>query len=180
MSDTNSPTPTTGAPDPAPASPAKTGPRIGWLTLVLALVATLAVGGFGGAAVASGVASSQSSTAPQGPRGPGSQGGPGNQGGPGTQGGPGARGGAGTPGGPGGFTAGEITGIDGTTITVKTQSGDTVTVTTNDDTTVTQSTKGSVSDLKKGDTIVVRGASSSGKVTATQITEGAFGGPAGN
>jgi len=74
----------------------------------------------------------------------------------------------------GGFTSGEITAIDGSTVTIKASDGSTVTVSTTDGTTVTTTTDASVSDLGVGDTVTVIGSTdSSGTVTAQAITEGA-------
>lgn len=76
----------------------------------------------------------------------------------------------------GGFTSGEITAIDGSTVTIKASDGSTVTVSTTDGTTVTTTTDASVSDLGVGDTVTVIGSTdSSGTVTAQAITEGTAG-----
>lgn len=76
----------------------------------------------------------------------------------------------------GGFTSGEITAIDGSTVTIKASDGSTVTVSTTDGTTVRTTTDASVSDLGVGDTVTVIGSTdSSGTVTAQAITEGATG-----
>ena len=83
------------------------------------------------------------------------------------------------PGGPGGLggpqgamgTSGAIASIDGTTLTLTTQSG-TAKVTTSSSTTVTKSVAGSLRDVAVGDTIMVRGTSSgTDAVTATAITD---------
>ena len=76
----------------------------------------------------------------------------------------------------GGFTSGEITAIDGNTVTLKASDGSTVTVSTTDGTTVTTTTDASVADLGVGDTVTVIGSTdSSGTVTAQAITEGTSG-----
>lgn len=85
-------------------------------------------------------------------------------------------GGQGFPGGQGGMpTFGEITKIDGGTITVKTADGETVTVTTSDDTTVSVSEEISVSDIAVGDTITAQGETADDVVTATTIRVGELG-----
>lgn len=81
--------------------------------------------------------------------------------------------------GPGGSdaTTGTITSIGDNTITLTTQSGSTVTVKVSDSTSITVTKDGSLSDLAKGDTIVVSGSTSDDTLTATSITEGSsFGG----
>jgi hypothetical protein len=81
---------------------------------------------------------------------------------------------------PGGFTIGQITDIQGSTITVSGFSGDTVTVTTNGSTTFTVMKSASFTDIKVGDTITATGDSSDGVVTATAIRIGDTGsGPGG-
>lgn len=89
---------------------------------------------------------------------------------------PGARasGDTGFGGGSGGLTSGEITSIDGSTVTLKASDGSTVTISTTDGTTVRTTTDATVSDLGVGDTVTVIGETdSSGTVTARAITEGA-------
>lgn len=96
-------------------------------------------------------------------------------------------GGQGFPGGgPGGMpTAGEITKIDGETITIKTVDGSVVTVTTSDDTTVSVTETIEVGDIEVGDTISAMGETADDVVTAQTIRVGALGqgfpggGPAG-
>jgi len=76
--------------------------------------------------------------------------------------------------GSGGLTSGEITSIDGSTVTLKASDGSTVTISTTDGTTVRTTTDATVSDLGVGDTVTVIGETdSSGNVTARAITEGA-------
>ena len=78
------------------------------------------------------------------------------------------------PGASGGLTTGTIQSIDGDTIIVKLLNGSTVSVKTSASTTVTKTAASSVSDLKAGETLMVRGAKDgSGSVSATSISEGA-------
>jgi Domain of unknown function (DUF5666) len=151
----------------AAAEPAETATkkRARWVTPALALVAALIVGGVGGVLIGQNTASPSNASVvrngfggPQAGEGPGTGQLSGNR---------------------GGLTAGTITSIDGSTITVKLADGSTVKVTTSDSTAVTKTSKAKVSDLATGDTITVIGqADSSGNVTATRISEGdaGFGG----
>ena len=85
-------------------------------------------------------------------------------------------------GGFGGMTAGEITAIDGDTLTVTAEDGTVTTVTTTDDTTVTVSDEAAVDALAVGDTVSVLGETGDDdSVAATAITEGSggFGGMGG-
>ncbi|HEV2779499.1 MAG TPA: hypothetical protein VGX25_08865 [Actinophytocola sp.] len=69
-------------------------------------------------------------------------------------------------------TAGTIDRIEGSTIYVKTPDGREVKVSTSDSTQVRISQEGKLSDLEKGDTIIVQGqAGGDGTVTADQINE---------
>jgi hypothetical protein len=165
-----------------------------WVTPILAVVAALVIGLFGGILIGQATSHSQATgfTRPGG-----ANGGNGGFGG-------GALGGAGQPGGgqgggalgginnggtgaggtgqggqnrtPGDFenlTTGTIQSIDGTTITLKLPDGSTVKVSTSATTTVTKTSKATVGDLKSGERIVVRGAKGSdGSVAATSVTEG--------
>lgn len=82
----------------------------------------------------------------------------------------------------GGFTAGQIASIDGSTITITKSDGTTVKVTTSSSTTVSQTAKTDVSTLKVGDPVTVIGPTAAdSSVTAQAITEGAsgFGGAGG-
>ncbi|HEY0260863.1 MAG TPA: DUF5666 domain-containing protein [Lacisediminihabitans sp.] len=172
-------TPTPAAGGPAPVK----RPWTRWLTPVLALVAALVIGLFGGILIGQNTATSAQASGFSRQGGFGGQeggfagrGGTGNGGTGGQSGAPGQGGGAG---GFAGLTAGTIVSIDGDTIVVKEQSGTQVTVTTTDSTTVTKTEKAAVKDLKAGETVTVRGqADGSGKVTATSVSEGAglFGG----
>lgn len=82
---------------------------------------------------------------------------------------------------PGGFTAGEIASISGSTITISGQDGETVTVTTTPETTVRVTKTLAVSDIDVGDTITAMGETSEGVVKASVIRIGdlGFGGPRG-
>ena len=86
---------------------------------------------------------------------------------------PGQRIKAARPGASGDLTAGTIQSIDGGTIIVKLPDGSTATVKTTDSTNVTKAAASSVSDLKAGETLMVRGPKDgSGDVSATSISEG--------
>ncbi|MHC5795051.1 DUF5666 domain-containing protein [Lacisediminihabitans sp. FW035] len=160
----NNPTPPTN-PAPAGESPAfsseaptppapgkKRASRI--VTPILAGVAAIAIGLFGGILIGHNTSSTSAQAG-------------------GTRGGFGGEGGA--PGAGGGFTAGTISAIDGDTITLKLTDGSTVKVTTGSSTTVTKTADGSVSDLATGDTIAVQGTKdASGTVSATSVSEGAL------
>lgn len=169
----------------AAASPAATGGGWKrWVTPVLAVVAALVIGLFGGILIGQGTAHTQTTGFARqgggfGGGAPGGAGGAGQPGGGTGQGGTG--GGAGalqggqnrTPGDFQNLTTGTIQSIDGTTITLKLPDGSTVTVSTSATTKVTTTSKASVGDLKSGQTIVVRGAKASdGSVAATSVTEG--------
>ncbi len=85
--------------------------------------------------------------------------------------------GGGAPG--GGFgvpVTGQVTKVDGSTITLKSASGTTYVVTTSSSTTVTVEKTISLADLTTGEPVVVMGTTSNGVVTATQIRAGALGG----
>ncbi len=84
--------------------------------------------------------------------------------------------GGGPPGGFGGFTNGEVTGVDGSTLTVTTDDDETVTVTVADDTTFTITLEREVDDLEVGDTIQVVGEVDGSNVEATVIRLGELGG----
>ncbi len=148
------------------ATPSRTKHARRWITPVLAGVAAVAIGLFGGILIGHSTASSSSSQSA------GTRGGFGGAAGGGAGGGFGGGfgGGAG-----GGFTAGTISSIDGDTITLTLTDGSKVKVTTGTSTTVTKSAAGKVSDLAAGETVTVRGAKdSSGNVTATSVSEGAL------
>lgn len=110
----------------------------------------------------------------QGGYGPGGRSG---EGGFGGQNGGGQSGGQGAPGGTAGnFTAGTITGISGDTVTVKDMSGQTVKIKIGGSTTIKVTKDGKTTDLKSGQSIVVRGTKGSdGTLTAKSVTEGGTG-----
>jgi hypothetical protein len=87
------------------------------------------------------------------------------------QGGPGFAG----PGGRGSFTAGAVTSVDGSTITIKTVAGDTVTVSTTADTKVTVTKTIKLSDLAVGDTVRVNGTTTGTTIAADAIEKGELG-----
>lgn len=137
-----------------PGTAGKSG-RKRWITPLLALVAAIAIGLFGGILIGHGTASNAQAGAPAGFRS-------------------GGQGGGGIPA-RGGFTSGTIESIDGDTITLKLTDGSTVKVTTSSSTTVSKTAKSTVSALAKGDEVAVVGAAdSNGNVTATSVSEGAL------
>jgi hypothetical protein len=85
--------------------------------------------------------------------------------------------GGGAIGGIGGGTQGEITAVDGDTLTVSTPDGRIVAVTTTGETAITHVEEGELADLAVGDQVRVIGTPDSAEseatsVTATAITEG--------
>ena len=180
------PTELTAESPPAPASPAPAPPVIvapvaaparsgilRWLVPALPLVAVATIALLGGILIgqhtgaperaADFTRSGSQSQNGQGPRGEGGQ-----------QDRPGQQGKVTRPGALGGLTAGTIQSIDGDTIIVKLLDGSTVSVKTTDSTKVTKTAASSVSDLKAGETLMVRGPKDgSGSVSATSISEGA-------
>lgn len=175
----NDTTPPAAVPESTPvvaaATPVRSVPA--WLTPVLAIVAALVIGLFGGILIGKGSAPSTQQAGFQQGQGPGAGQGFGQNGGQPRAGQPGGAPAAGRAGGGfGNIASGTIESIDGTTITIKEQDGTMVTVTTSGTTVVTESTKSTVSGLKSGQTISVRGAKdASGNVAATSISEGAAG-----
>jgi hypothetical protein len=166
-------------PTPPPAAPAKKRGASRIVTPILALVAALAIGLFGGVIIGHSTASASTTRAGfQGRAGGfGQEGGTGGTGGTGGNAGGGATGNGGAAqGGFGGFTSGTIVSVSGDTITLKETNGTTVKVTTTGSTTVTKTTKSSVSKLTAGENLTVIGkADGSGNVAATTITEGQSG-----
>ena len=76
-------------------------------------------------------------------------------------------------GGFGGGTVGQITAINGNTITLKDNQGNTVTINATATTPINVAKPGALSDLSTGETIVVQGtAGSSGAINATSINAG--------
>ena len=70
-------------------------------------------------------------------------------------------------------TTGTVKLVDGDTIYVQTAAGDVVTVKTSGSTTVQTATKGTLKDVKAGDSVTVAGAADAdGTVTATSVTAG--------
>ena len=124
------------------------------ITPVLALVAALGIGIFGGVLIGQNTASAATPSGFTPPTGAD---------------------GAPTGGGFGGGTRGEITAIDGSVVTLALDDGSTVTVTASGDTTYTVT--GSLDDLAVGDTVTALGdADDDDNVTATSISEGTMGG----
>jgi hypothetical protein len=73
----------------------------------------------------------------------------------------------------GDFALGTVTKVSGTTITIKTDDGSSTTVTTSSSTTITKTRTSSVKALRVGQSVVVRGTTSSdGTVTASMISDG--------
>ncbi len=140
---------------PSYSSPKKSG-FARFVTPILALVAALGIGLFGGVLI--GHATADTTTQAGGRTSPGA--------------GQGAQPGSGR----GGFTSGTVTSIDGDTVTIELADGSSVKITASDDTKVTTTSDADVSDLKEGDTITAVGeADSDGNVTATTISEGQTG-----
>jgi ferric-dicitrate binding protein FerR (iron transport regulator) len=170
-SDSDSELPPASVTPPAQLAPVAVAPKKNWtryLTPALALVAALILGGVAGVLIGQSTVSSTNASSVRGGfggTGTGAGGAGGAAGGIGT--GAGAR---------GGFTAGTITGVDGSTITVKLADGSTVKVNTSTSTKVTKTSTTSVNDLATGDTVTVVGAKdASGAVTATRISDGQLG-----
>ena len=179
------PTELTAESPPASASPAPAPPVIvapvaasarrripRWLVPALPLVAVATIALLGGILIG------QHTGGPERPAdfirsGSQSQDGQGPRGERGQQDRPGQRIKAARPGASGDLTAGTIQSIDGDTIIVKLPDGSTATVKTTDSTNVTKAAASSVSDLKAGETLMVRGPKDgSGNVSATSISEG--------
>lgn len=130
-----------------------------FVTPILALVAAIGIGLFGGVLIGQNTASSSTADA----RG-------------GFTGGPGGTGTTGGGQGGGGFTSGSVVSVDGDTVVIESSDGTQVTVSTSTDTTVTTTEDSSVDALAAGDTVTVIGETDDdGNVTATSISEGATG-----
>lgn len=143
-----------------------------WLTPLLAIVAALVIGLFGGILIGQNTGHGGQNA---GFSRPGNFGGGqgGFQQGGGTRPAPGTQRGQGG-GNFGGFTAGTIQSIDGDSIVIKKPDGTSVTVKTTDSTKVTKTSNSSVKDLKSGETVTVRGtADSDGNIAADSVSEGA-------
>jgi hypothetical protein len=136
-------------------------------TAVLAGVVVLAVGLAGGAGLHAAFASSSTTTTPQAGRGAGTGAAGGGYAG-------GFRGqgqGAGQGGAPGSAAIGTVVSASSSQLVVKTQSGD-VTIKLTGDTTIDITSKGSASDLKAGEQVVVNGQTSNGTLTASTVRQG--------
>jgi hypothetical protein len=139
-------------------------------TAVLAGVVVLAVGLAGGAGLHAAFASSSTTTTPQAGRGAGTgAAGGGYAGGFRGQGQGGGQGGA-----PGSAAIGTVVSASSSQLVVKTQSGD-VTIKLTGDTTIDITSKGSASDLKAGEQVVVNGQTSNGTLTASTVRQGGVG-----
>lgn len=140
-------------------------------TAILTGVVVLAIGLGGGAGLHAAFASNSSSNQPQaGGRGAGGYGGFRGQNGYG-QNAPGQGPGAAQ----GGGTIGTVVSATGSELVVKTQSGN-VTVKLTGETTYQITSKGTATDLKAGEQVVVSGQTANGTVTANTVRQGSFGG----
>jgi VCBS repeat-containing protein len=139
-------------------------------TAVLAGIVVLAVGLAGGAGLHAAFASDSTSNQQQAGRGPGGARYGAFRGGYGQGQGQG-------PGGQGSNAAiGTVVSATSSQLVVKTQNGD-VTIKLNGETTYEITTKGTASDLKAGEQVVVTGQSTDGSITATTVRRGStFGG----
>ena len=167
-----------GSTEPTPPVPPVAAKKTGaarFITPILALVAALVIGLFGGVIIGHSTASASTTQAgfgqglrngQEGIAGRGAAGGTGGAGGTGAQGGGFAA----------NFTTGTIVSVSGDTVVIKQTDGTKVTITTSGTTAVTKTTKSSVSDLATGDQITVIGTKdSSGNVKATTIADGQTG-----
>lgn len=140
-------------------------------TAVLVAVVVLAIGLAGGAGLHAAFASGKGSTPQAGAGGYGRGMGQGGYGqGQGQGPGQGRPGGAGGPG-----TVGTIVSADSSQLVVKTQTGN-VTVKLTGSTAIEITAKGTVSDLKTGEQVVVSGTTSNGTLTADTVRQGGAGG----
>ena len=141
-------------------------------TAILAGIVVLAVGLAGGAGLHAAFASDSTSNQPQaGGRGFGNgYGGYRGQNGTGPGQGQLLGGGQG-----GGAAIGTVVSATATELVVKTQNGN-VTVKLTGNTTYEITSKGTATDLKAGEQVVVSGQSADGSITATSVRQGAFGG----
>ena len=129
------------------------------VTAILAGIVVLAVGLAGGAGLHAAFASDSTTPQQQAGRGYG-----------------GFRGQNGTgqgPGGQGNAAIGTVVSASGSQLVVKTQNGD-VTVKLTGETTYEISSKGTATDLKPGEQVVVSGQSTDGSITATTVRQGTF------
>jgi hypothetical protein len=139
-------------------------------TAVLVAIVVLAIGLAGGAGLHAAFASGKGGGNPQ--AGGGGYGRGMGQGGYGYGQGQGRPGGGAGPG--GGGTVGTIVSADSSQLVVKTQTGN-VTVKLTGSTAIEINTKGTVSDLKTGEQVVVNGTTSNGTLTADTVRQGAAG-----
>lgn len=145
-------------------APVKKKSSARFITPILALVAAIGIGLFGGVLIGQNTASATTA----GTR----QGGQGNFPGGTTEGAPGGTG-TGTR---GNFTSGTVASVDGDVVTLTLTDGSTVKVTATDDTTITTTETSKIDALAEGDTLTVVGtADADGNVAATSISEGATG-----
>jgi hypothetical protein len=154
--------------------------KLPWLTLVLGAAVVAGLGFIGGVQVEKGQAPTggggRNFSAAAGATGAGATGSGrtrGSGGGTGGAGGFGGFGGGGFGGGAGGgATVGTVKLVDGSTLYVADASGNLTKVTTSGSTKVSLSTTGTVTDLKPGSTVTVRGTTdSSGDVAASTVTQ---------
>jgi hypothetical protein len=139
-------------------------------TAVLVAIVVLAIGLAGGAGLHAAFASGKGGGNPQ--AGGGGYGRGMGQGGYGYGQGQGRPGGGAGPG--GGGTVGTIVSADSSQLVVKTQTGN-VTVKLTGSTAIEINAKGTVSDLKTGEQVVVNGTTSNGTLTADTVRQGAAG-----
>jgi hypothetical protein len=140
-------------------------------TAILAGIVVLAIGLAGGAGLHAAFASDSTTTQPQA-NGRGFGGGYGGFRG---QNGTGQGQAPGGTGGPGGATIGTVVSATGTELVVKTQSGN-VTVKLTGNTTYEITSKGTATDLKQGEQVVVSGQNANGTITANTVRQGTFAG----
>ncbi|WP_222194628.1 hypothetical protein [Modestobacter italicus] len=159
-------------PDPdATLAESSGGRQVGKVTLVLGVLAVLAVGVLAGVLVRGAFGGTDTALA----AGPGSGGFAG--GGYAAAGGAAGGGGGGFPGAAGDATSGTVSALTDTGFTLTTDDGSTVEVTIAEDTTVTVSATGATSgELADGDTVSVQGTETDGTIAATAVVEGGMGG----
>jgi hypothetical protein len=141
-------------------------------TAVLVAIVVLAIGLAGGAGLHAAFASGNGGGNPQ--AGPGGYGRGAGQGGYGQGQGGAGQGRPGGGAGGGGGTVGTIVSADSSQLVVKTQTGN-VTVKLTGTTAIEINAKGTVSDLKTGEQVVVNGTTSNGTLTADTVRQGGAG-----
>ena len=146
-------------------------------TAILAGVVVLAIGLAGGAGLHAAFASDSTTTQPQaGGRGfGGGYGGFRGQNGTGQGQGQGQGQAPGGAGGQGGAAIGTVVSATSSELVVKTQNGN-VTVKLTGDTTYQITSKGTATDLKQGEQVVVSGQNANGTITANTVRQGSFAG----